>query len=165
MKLTRTCRVSSLVVGIVLTGLAIAGDDEPEWRHRHGHGGGGVTAVGKLGDPRRVGRTITLEVGDSARFTPSTITVKRGETIRFVVKNSGNTKHEMVLGTEGQLLEFYHTRMQAPETKLPTPNAITVEAGKAGEIIWEFTRFGTMSFGCLLPGHYDAGERGTVIAQ
>lgn len=164
MKLTRTCRVSSFVVGMVLSGLTLAGDDDPEWWHRHGHGGGGVTAAGKLGDPRRVGRAVTMEVG-RARFTPSTITVKRGETIRFVVKNSGNTKHEMVLGTESQLLELYHTRMQVPETKLPTPNAIAVEAGKTGEIIWEFTKFGAVSFGCLLPGHYDAGERGTIIAQ
>ncbi len=81
------------------------------------------------------------------------------------MRNSGGVKHEMVLGTEGQLLELYHTRMQAPNKTLATPNAITVDAGKSGEIIWEFTKFGTVSFGCLLPGHYDAGERGTVIVQ
>lgn len=71
----------------------------------------------------------------------------------------------MVLGTEGQLEELYHTRMQTPEKEYATPSALTVEAGQSGHIIWQFTKLGTVSFACLLPGHYDAGMRGTVIVK
>jgi len=99
------------------------------------------------------------------RFTPSAITVKRGETVRFIVKNSGKEKHEMVLGTEGQLEERYHATMQAPEKARSGPNAIVLDAGESGEIVWQFTKLGTVSFACLLPGHYDAGMRGTVTVK
>ncbi|MBP0624974.1 cupredoxin domain-containing protein [Cupriavidus consociatus] len=165
MKLAMASQVAGFVLAVVLPGLVYAAGDESEWWHSHGHGGGGVTAVGKPGDPRRISRTVALEVGEGTHFTPSTIAVKRGETIRFVVNNAGNVKHEMVLGTESQLLELYHTRMQAPGKALALPNGITVDAGKSSEIIWEFTKFGTVTFACLLPGHYDAGERGTVVVQ
>jgi uncharacterized cupredoxin-like copper-binding protein len=158
-------RLAAFLVVLVLSWGAFAAGGDAEWQHSHGHGGGGVTAIGKPGDSSKVSRTVTLEVGDGLPFTPPTITVKRGETIRFIVKNSGNVKHEMVLGTESQLRELYHTRMQAPEKELVSPSGITVDAGKSGEIIWEFTKFGTVSFACLLPGHFDAGERGTVIVQ
>jgi len=158
-------RLAAFLVVLVLSWGALAAGGDAEWQHSHGHGGGGVTAIGKPGDSSKVSRTVTLEVGDGLPFTPPTITVKRGETIRFIVKNSGNVKHEMVLGTESQLRELYHARMQAPEKELVSPSGITVDAGKSGEIVWEFTKFGTVSFACLLPGHFDAGERGTVIVQ
>lgn len=145
-----------------LSGASLARGAEPEWWHSHGHGGGSVTAVGKPGDPSKVTRTIPVAMSDDMRFSPSSIKVKRGETIRFVLRNSGEVKHEMVLGTEGQLKELYHTRMQAPENEYAAPSAVTLEAGRSGEIIWQFTKRGTVPFACLLPGHYDAGMRGTV---
>ncbi|CAG9183921.1 cupredoxin domain-containing protein [Cupriavidus pinatubonensis] len=165
MKLTRTYGVVGLVVAFWLPASALPAGNEPEWWHGHGHGGGGIAAVGKLGDPSKVSRTVVLTVSDGSPFAPSTITVKRGETVRFVVKNSGRVTHEMVLGTDSQLTELYHTRMQGGGKKLTTSNAITINAGNSAELIWEFTKFGTISFGCLLPGHYDTGEKGTIIVR
>ena len=34
--------------------------------------------------------------------------------------------------------------------------------GKSGEIVWQFTRPGEFQFGCLIPGHFEAGMVGTV---
>ncbi|NCW99267.1 MAG: plastocyanin, partial [Betaproteobacteria bacterium] len=31
-----------------------------------------------------------------------------------------------------------------------------------GEIVWTFNRVGEFDFACLLPGHYEAGMRGTI---
>ncbi len=75
-------KLTIFALAIALPSVAIAGDDHAEWLHKHGHGGGGVTAVGKPGDSSKVSRTVTLEVGNGTSFTPSTISVKRGETIR-----------------------------------------------------------------------------------
>ena len=36
------------------------------------------------------------------------------------------------------------------------------DKGKKGEIIWRFTHSGQFSFGCLIPGHYDAGMKGII---
>jgi uncharacterized cupredoxin-like copper-binding protein len=39
---------------------------------------------------------VKVAMGDTMRFTPARITVKRGETVRFVVNNDGKLMHEMV---------------------------------------------------------------------
>lgn len=42
------------------------------------------------------------------------------------------------------------------------PNMVTLAGGKTGEIVWQFTKAGKVDFGCLQPGHYDAGMKGAV---
>src|SRR5881392_443727 len=76
--------------------------------HAHGddkHHAGHDDAFGKPGDPAKVSRTVEVDMADTMRFTPAYVTVKKGETVRFVVKNSGKVKHEMVLGTAKELRE------------------------------------------------------------
>ena len=48
------------------------------------------------------------------RFSPDSLTVKRGETIRFVVKNDGKLLHEMVLGSEKSLRRARRLDAQVP---------------------------------------------------
>jgi uncharacterized cupredoxin-like copper-binding protein len=128
--------------------------------HSGGHGSG--DAIGQAGDPDKVSRTISIDMSDAMRFTPATIAVKQGETIRFVVRNSGKIPHEMVLGTEKELKEHYEVMKKHPEMEHADDNMVTVQPGKTGEIIWHFTKAGTVSFACLLPGHYEAGMKGAV---
>lgn len=128
--------------------------------HAGGHGSG--DAIGRVGTPEKVTRTIKIDMSDAMRFTPSAITVKQGETIRFIVRNSGKTPHEMVLGTEKELEAHYEAMKKHPEMEHEDDNMVTVQPGKTGEIIWQFTKAGTVSFACLLPGHYEAGMKGAV---
>src|SRR5688572_90553 len=60
---------------------------------------------GREGDPKEARRTIKVDMSDRMRFNPSAMTVKRGETVRFEVKNSGKIMHEFVLGTMAELKE------------------------------------------------------------
>ena len=72
------------------------------------HGGGhGEAAIGKPGVASKVTRTINIDMRDDMKFHTSVIDAKQGETIRFVAKNSGKVKHEMVLGTQKDLKEHY----------------------------------------------------------
>jgi len=135
----------------------------------HGHGASGGhqhesdrSAIGQPGSADKVTRTINIRMTDDMKFTPSSIAVKQGETIRFVVSNAGKTKHEMVLGTEQQLQDHYKAMMKYPEMEHADPNMITLEGGKSGEIIWQFTTSGKVKFACLQPGHFDAGMKGSI---
>jgi uncharacterized cupredoxin-like copper-binding protein len=119
-------------------------------------------AIGEPGIAADAKRTITVNMLDSMRFTPQSITVKQGETIKFVVKNAGKVKHEMVLGTEKELKEHAEVMKKNPEMEHADDNQITVQPGKSGEIIWRFTKSGKVNFACLQPGHYDAGMKGFV---
>ncbi len=122
----------------------------------------GDTTIGKAGEASRVSRTIAVDMSDTMRFTPSTITAKRGETIRFVVRNSGQLPHEFVLGTAKDLQEHYEVMKKFPEMEHADDNMLSVKPGQTGEMVWQFTHSGVVSFACLHPGHYDAGMKGQV---
>ena len=99
---------------------------------------------------------------DTMRFIPASVTARQGETIRFVVKNSGKVKHEFVLGTEKELKEHYEQMKKFPEMEHDDPNAIRLKAGERGEILWTFANAGEFSFACLIPGHYESGMKGAL---
>lgn len=146
--------------------LAIAGAAAAAGEHG-GHGGhesgeARESSVGEPGKASEVSRTVTIEMADTMRFTPGMIDVKQGETIRFVAKNLGRIKHEMVLGTPKELKEHYAMMLKMPGMEHAEDNVVTVEPGKTGEIIWRFTRARVVDFGCLQPGHYPAGMKGQV---
>ena len=128
--------------------------------HAGGHGDSAV--IGQPGKPEKVTRTVTVDMSDAMRFTPSSINVIQGETLRFMVKNSGKLTHEMVLGTEKELQEHYELMKKFPEMEHADENMVTVKPGATGEIVWQFTKAGTIHFGCLVPGHYEAGMKGSV---
>lgn len=130
--------------------------------HAGGHGHDADQAIGKPGVAAKATRTIHVDMTDAMRFTPADITVKQGETVRFVIRNSGVLKHEFVLGTEQELKEHYEAMKKNPEMEHADPNMVTLAAGKTGEVVWQFTKAGKVDFGCLQPGHYDMGMKGVV---
>jgi uncharacterized cupredoxin-like copper-binding protein len=120
------------------------------------------TAFGRGGDPKKVVRTIKVDMADTMRFMPAEVTIKRGQTVRFVVHNSGKVLHEMVLGTVDALKEHAELMKKFPEMEHADPNMAHVKPGARGEIVWQFTRAGRFQFACLQPGHFEAGMVGTV---
>lgn len=134
----------------------------PGHPHGSGHGHGDASAIGVPGKAGKAARAVTVEMNDAMRFSPSSISVRQGETIRFRVKNSGRLKHEFVLGTKSELEEHYELMKKFPEMEHAEPNMVTLAPGKTGEVIWKFTRAGKVDFACLQPGHYEAGMKGAV---
>ncbi len=125
-------------------------------------GGHDDEAIGKPGAAAKVTRIVLVDMTDNLRFSAAKIDAKQGETIRFIVKNTGKVKHEMVLGTAKELKDHYEVMKKNPEMEHADANMVTVAPGKTGEIIWQFTKAGTVDFACLQPGHYDAGMKGLV---
>jgi uncharacterized cupredoxin-like copper-binding protein len=105
---------------------------------------------------------MTVEMTDDMRYTPSDIRVKQGETIRFIVKNKGQVKHEMSLGTQKELLEHLEQMKKFPDMEHDEPGKVTLAPGKQGEIVWQFSKAGTVNFACLMPGHFEAGMKGAI---
>ena len=128
------------------------------------HAGGHPDAdtVGKPGSASNVTRTINIDMNDTMRFTPASIEAKQGETIKFIVKNSGKIKHEMTLGAMKDLKEHAELMKKHPGMVHDEPNTASLAPGKTGEIIWQFTTAGKVDFACLEAGHFDAGMKGAV---
>jgi uncharacterized cupredoxin-like copper-binding protein len=131
----------------------------------HSENGGHAHAAGKPGDPKKVSRAIKLVMSDDMKFTPSNIDVKRGETIKFVVKNAGKSRHEMIIGSMAELKAHAEMMRKMPGMEHAEPNQVTLDPGKTGDLIWQFTKAGTFDFACLQPGHFEAGMMGKVSVK
>ena len=159
MKFTRST-VSQL---IAMVALAASGAAFASGSHTGGHGHDGEeTAIGKPGVAAKASRTITIEMSDNMRYTPSNIQVKQGETVRFIVKNVGKVKHELSLGTNKELLEHLEQMKKFPDMEHDEPSKVTLQPGTQGDVVWQFTKAGAVNFACLMPGHYEAGMKGAI---
>lgn len=117
---------------------------------------------GIAGDARAATKTIVLSMTDDMRFTPSRIEVNQGDTVRFVVRNSGGVMHEFVLGTKKTLDEHAALMMKFPGMEHEEPYMTHVKPGASGEVVWTFNRAGDFDFACLIAGHFQAGMVGTI---
>lgn len=122
---------------------------------------------GRAGDRRQAARTIHIGMDDTMHFRahvrgasptkPGDLVVKRGETVRFVVRNDGKLMHEMVIGTMKELKEHAELMRKFPEMEHDEAYMAHVAPGKTGEVVWQFTKPGEFYYACLVPGHMEAG--------
>lgn len=144
----------------------------------HGHDNPAGTAQ-LLGEPapRGQGRPVTITMTDYA-YSIKNVSVKAGETIRFIIINKSTLLHEFNFNTAAEHAEhrpmmtmMMEHGMITPEkvvsltmtmpngTKMThtEPNAVLVEPGKTAEISWKFTTPGVLEIACNIPGHFESG--------
>ncbi|MBN9082598.1 MAG: copper resistance protein [Rhizobiales bacterium 62-17] len=133
-----------------------------------GHSHGDVRAYGEPGNPKKTSRTVQVvmrEADGKMEFVPSKIEIRRGEQIKFVLKNDGALDHELVIGTLEENLKHAIEMQKNPDMEHDDPNAKRLAPGKGGAIVWRFTKKGEFDFSCLIPGHREAGMSGTIVVK
>ena len=98
-------------------------------------------------------------------FMPDRIEVKRGEQIRFVLQNAGELAHEFVLASTADNLKHAAQMQKYPDMEHDDPNGKTLQPKGSTEILWRFTKRGEFEFGCLIPGHREAGMTGKIVVK
>lgn len=122
-----------------------------------------ATSAGVPGDPAAVTTVVKIDQLDRLRFDPASVTVGVGDTVRFVVSNTGAIPHEFVLGN--QAFQDQHEQEMSGMSGSPMPDeagSISVDPGATEVVVWRFTRPGRFQYGCHLPGHYAAGMKGEI---
>ena len=117
---------------------------------------------GRPGDPKKVTHTINIDMNDEMEYLPNGLRLKVGDTVRFVVRNSGRIMHELVLGTMEELKAHAELMRKHPGMEHDEPYMAHVAPGKTQTIVWQFTKPGAFYYGCLVPGHFEAGMVGLV---
>ena len=133
--------------------------------HSHDHGG---FSAGEPGNPKKPARIVQVGMreGDGKMmYVPEKIAVRKGEQIKFVIRNDGLLDHEFILATTEENLKHAKEMMKNPEMEHDDPNAQRLAPKQVKEIVWKFTKAGTFEFGCLIPGHREAGMTGKVIVK
>ncbi len=98
-----------------------------------------VKSGAQLGEEVRV-----IEVnGSEFEFSPSTITLQKGERVRIIFRNVGSVPHNFVVDELG----------------IRTP---TIAPGRTAQVDFEVTKSGTFSFYCSVAGHREFGMEGNL---
>lgn len=125
-------------------------------------------SAGEPGDPKKPAQVILVtmrELDGKMVFIPDRVEVKKGQQVRFMLRNSGELEHEFVLASTDDNLKHAEQMKKIPDMEHDDPNGKRLAPKKAAEIVWRFTKAGQFEFGCLIPGHREAGMTGIVIVK
>ena len=140
---------------------------------------GPIKAIGEKGKSLEVNRVIQINMYDNY-YKPNKIEVKKGETIKFVVKNQGELVHEFNIATKQMHLKHQPEMMMLVENgiilidkidrqkmmemskKNPSmahshSNSVLLSPGESDILIWKFSNSAKLEVACNVPGHYKAG--------
>ena len=149
---------TTIKLGLALAALLTA----PALAHeQHGHG---TFSAGEPGDPKKPARTIEILLNEMD-YAPARIEVKRGEQIRFIVRNAGTEDHEFLLASTEDNLKHAEAMKKNPKMEHDDPNGVRLAPKKSAEILWKFTKAGTFEFACLIPDHREYGMTGRVTVK
>lgn len=127
--------------------------------HSHDHGHSHSTPTQAIAPSMR---EIRIEVDDTMRFSPSNWDAKVGEPIRIILVNKGKVNHELVIGSEKEIIA-HAKEMASPGTKgHHHTNEISAKPGQQSELVWTFKKPGEYAMACFEPGHYEAGMKGII---
>ena len=165
MTVNRTKAAARLLIAAALTSsAALAGPGDKGHGHSHDSG----FSAGEPGDPKKPARIIqvTMNEGDGKMmYVPDRVEIRRGEQIKFVLRNNGALDHEFILATTAENVKHAEEMKKNPEMEHDDPNAKRLAPKKATEIVWRFTKAGQFEYGCLIPGHREAGMTGTIVVK
>jgi uncharacterized cupredoxin-like copper-binding protein len=159
--MSRSMIFSTLLVSLAAIAPASAGPGTPGHSH-------GAFSAGEPGNPKRSARVVQVtmdEADGKMRFVPDRVEIKRGQQVKFVLKNAGLLEHEFVLATSEENIKHAEEMKKNPDMEHDDPNAKRVMPGKGSTILWRFTRRGEFEYGCLIPGHREAGMIGRIIVK
>ena len=140
---------------------------------------GSLSMIGEKGISSEVDRVIEVKMYDNF-YEPKKFTVKKNETIKFVVHNLGEMVHEFNIATKELHLKHQPEMLKMVENEIllvdkidkekmkkmskidhsmshSHSNSVLLEPNTKGELIWKFTTDSNLEVACNIPGHYELG--------
>jgi uncharacterized cupredoxin-like copper-binding protein len=159
--MSRSIIFAAFLACVVMAAPAAAEPGKPGHSHTHFSAG----QPGNAKKPARVIEVAMIEGDGKMLYVPDRIEVRRGEQIRFVLKNNGELDHEFLLATTKENLKHAEVMKKYPDMEHDDPNGKRLAPKGTSEILWRFTKRGEFEYGCLIPGHREAGMVGKVIVK
>jgi nitrite reductase (NO-forming) len=127
--------LSVIVTAIALSPLILGASSRPT----------AATGPRPAQNPSAAGQNLTTQVVVTAtefKFSPTSLQVPVGQKVSFTLQNSGVVEHDLTIQN--------------------TPFALHAAAGQSATGDYTFDRAGVLEFICSIPGHKDAGMKGTL---
>ena len=125
-------------------------------------------SAGEPGNPKKPARVVQISMKEEdgkMLFIPDRVEVRKGEQIKFVLRNNGELAHEFMLASKAENDKHAVLMQKYPDMEHDDPNGKTLQTKQSTDLVWKFTKAGEFEFACLIPGHREAGMHGKVIVK
>ena len=159
---------TALAIVMLLSANAWAGEGPSGHSHSHSHDHGATFSAGEPGNPKKPAKIVQVtmrEADGKMLFVPARLEVRKGDQIKFVLRNNGELEHEFVLASAADNLKHAEAMKKNPGMVHEDPNGRQLAPKKTGKMVWKFTRAGEFEYACLIPGHREAGMTGTIVVK
>jgi uncharacterized cupredoxin-like copper-binding protein len=104
------------------------------------------------------GRIITMDA-DEFNYLPNSLTIKKGEKVTIILSNVGEVEHDIEIMTEK--VQIYSS---SNEHDHQDGNIVHIHVApkSKGKVVFTALEEGTFVFKCTIPGHDEAGMKGTI---
>lgn len=136
--------------------------------HDHDHGAPSAIQAAPTAaapPPNSAVRNVVVEVDDSRRITPASWQAQAGESVRLIVVNTGQARHELMLGPADELAGHARSMNESGAGSHGHADTVSVDPGQTSTLLYTFEEPGEWGIACLEPGHYDDGMSGRVDVE
>ncbi|EGQ7676769.1 copper-resistant cuproprotein CopI [Vibrio parahaemolyticus] len=133
--------------------------DHSKMDHSNMQGMVGMSAVGMPANGAKPDKVVHVILSDDMKITfKKDVKIEPNDVVQFVVMNTGKIDHEFTIGSAAEQLEHREMMKNMSGNHMhDSGNAVTVEPGKAKQILWHFHGDNNVEFACNIPGHAEAG--------
>ena len=83
--------------------------------------------------------------------------IEPNDVVQFVVMNIGKLEHEFAIGSEAEQLKHREMMKGMAHHAHDSGSVVTVQPGKARQLLWHFHGENKVEFACNIPGHAEGG--------
>ncbi|MEZ9834545.1 copper-binding protein [Vibrio breoganii] len=175
-------KLTLLIIAALTTGVAVANAEDNHMNHgkadhanmdhskmdhsKMDHSGmsmDGMNAVGMPAKGAKPDKVIHVILDDDMSITfKREIAIEPDDVVQFVVLNKGKLEHEFVIGSHEEQKMHREMMKDMGSHDHDMGNSVTVDPGKAKQMLWHFHGESTVELACNIPGHYEAGMSKTL---
>ncbi|CAE6943387.1 cupredoxin family protein [Vibrio alginolyticus] len=133
--------------------------DHSNMDHSNMSGMVATSAVGMPAKGAKPDKVVHVLLSDDMKITfKKEVKIEPNDVVQFVIMNTGKINHEFTIGSvEEQLAHREMMKNMSGSHMHDSDNSVTVEPGKAKQMLWHFHGDNNVEFACNIPGHAEAG--------
>ena len=118
----------------------------------------GMSEVGMPAKGAKPDKVVHVLLSDDMKITfKNKVGIEPNDVVQFVVMNTGKIDHEFSIGSASEQLEHREMMKNMGNHAHDSGSTVTVEPGKAKQLLWHFHGDNNVEFACNIPGHAEAG--------
>ena len=118
----------------------------------------GMLEVGMPAKGAKPDKVVHVLLSDDMKITfKNKVDIEPNDVVQFVVMNTGKIDHEFSIGSASEQLEHREMMKNMGNHAHDSGSTVTVEPGKAKQLLWHFHGDNNVEFACNIPGHAEAG--------